>query len=583
MIRAGLPEERPLAIQFGKEAESAAPMSKRHLEFWPANVPHELTLPETSLWFNLEVAAARYPHKPCTVFYDSVLSYADFKRDAERLAGFLQQACGVSRGDRVALYLQNSPQFILAFYAVLRADAVVVPVNPMNVTAELSFMLHDSGAKVLFVAQDRLDQVEPLLESRALGHAVVVTYSDALTAPTDLEVPEFVSAPRTRVVARHASTFAAALESDLLPGPHRASPDDLCVMPYTSGTTGQPKGCMHTHRSVMHTTMAVSHWHRTFHDETILTVLPLFHVTGMQNCMNGCIYAGATMVVLPRWNRDVVAALIERYRVTGFTSVPTMVVDLLVSPRLEHYDLSSLRSMGGGGAAMPEAIASKLEQLCGFTYVEGYGLSETAAATHINPPQRPKKQCLGIPIFGVDSRVVDPDSLAEVAPGEVGEIITHGPQLFQGYWNKPDANAACFVQLDGKRFFRTGDLARIDADGYFFLVDRIKRMINAAGYKVWPAEVEAQLYAHPAIREAVVIAQRDARRGETVKALVVLEPSLRELITETEILSWARTQMAAYKVPRSVEFVDALPKSASGKILWRALQEREDERSKAAT
>lgn len=554
----------------------------KHLDFWPANVPRELTLAETSLWFNLEVAAARYPHKACTVFYDSVLSYADFKREAERLAGFLQQACGVTRGDRVALYLQNSPQLMIAFYAALRADAVVVPVNPMNVTAELGYMIHDSGAKVLFVAQDRFAQVEPLLESRALGHAVVVTYADALTTPTDLELPDFVSAPRARVGAPHATAYATAMASDFSPSPHRASPDDLCVMPYTSGTTGHPKGCMHTHRSVMHTTMTVSHWHRTYHDETVLTVLPLFHVTGMQNCMNGPIYAGATMVVLPRWNRDVAAALIERYRVTSFTSVPTMVVDLLVSPHIDRYDLSSLRSMGGGGAAMPEAIASKLEQLCGLTYVEGYGLSETAAATHINPPQRPKKQCLGIPVFGVDSRVVDPDTLAEVAPGEVGEIITHGPQVFQGYWNKPDANAACFVQLEGKRFFRTGDLARVDGDGYFFMVDRMKRMINAAGYKVWPAEVEAQLYAHPAIQEAVVIAQRDARRGETVKALVVLEPSSRELITEAEVLSWARTQMAAYKVPRCIEFVDALPKSASGKILWRALQEQEDQKSSGA-
>jgi fatty-acyl-CoA synthase len=329
---------------------------------------------------------------------------------------------------------------------------------------------------------------------------------------------------------------------------------------------------------VMYNSLTFSHWHRTFHDETLLAALPLFHVTGMQNGMNGPIYAGATVVLLPRWDRNVAATLIRRYRVTGWTAVPTMVVDLLSSPDLDRYDLSSLRATGGGGAAMPEAIAQKLEQLCGLTYLEGYGLTETIAATHTNPGHRPKKQCLGIPMFGVDSRVVDPATLVELPAGDVGEIITHGPQVFKGYWNNPEADAACFVQLDGKRFFRTGDLARVDQDGYFFMVDRIKRMINAAGYKVWPAEVEAQLYAHPAIKEAAVVAQRDPRRGETVKAVVVLEPSSRAFITEAELLVWARSQIAAYKVPRSIEFVDQLPKSASGKIMWRVLQEREDER-----
>lgn len=550
-------------------------MGNRHHAFWPPKVPHDLTLPQTSLWYNLEVSATRYPDKPCTVFYDSILSYRDFKQAAEQLAGYLQQAYGVKRGDRVALYMQNCPQFMIAFYAILRADAVVVPLNPMNVTTELAYMLQDSGARVLFAAQERLEQVEPLLGDGLL-RAIVVTYSDALTGGSELAIPEFVRAPRTTIATEAAVSWSEALGSGLSPQAHEAKPDDLCVMPYTSGTTGRPKGCMHTHRTVMHTALATPHWQRSFHDETVLTAVPLFHVTGMQNSMNAPIYSGATMVILPRWDRDVAAALIRRYRVTAWTSVPTMVVDLLSSPSIERYDLSSLRTMGGGGAAMPEAIARKLEQLCGLTYLEGYGLSETIAATHMNPTQRPKKQCLGIPNFGVDSRVVDPTTLVELAPGEVGEIVTHGPQVFLGYWGKPEANAQCFVQIEGKQFFRTGDLARVDDDGYFFMVDRIKRMINAAGYKVWPAEVEAQLYAHPAIKEAVVIAQRHPRRGETVKALVVLEPPSRGLITEDELLYWARTQMSAYKVPRSIEFVDDLPKSGSGKIMWRALQEEED-------
>jgi fatty-acyl-CoA synthase len=210
--------------------------------------------------------------------------------------------------------------------------------------------------------------------------------------------------------------------------------------------------------------------------------------------------------------------------------------------------------------------------------MEGYGLSETIAATHMNPTQQPKKQCLGVPIFGVDSRVVDPKTLRELPPGEIGEIITHGPQVFQGYWNKPKANATSFVELDGMRFFRTGDLARTDEDGYFFLVDRLKRMINAAGFKVWPAEVESQLYSHPAIHEAAIISQKDSRRGETVKAVVVLKAAARGEVSEQQIIDWSRQQMAAYKVPRSVEFVDELPKLGSGKVDWRVLQEREDAR-----
>jgi fatty-acyl-CoA synthase len=560
--------------------ESKEFMGNRHLAFWPPNVPRQLTLPETSLWFNLEVATTRFPHKACTVYYDSVLTYMEFKRQTELLAGFLQHECGVRRGDRVALYMQNCPQFAIAYYAILRADAVVVPINPMNVTTELSFMVNDSDARVLFVAQERFEEVAPLLSRGELRRAIGITYSDALTTPTKLAIPSFVSAPR--VENDGATSWSDALGQGLSPRPHEATPDDLCVMPYTSGTTGHPKGCMHTHRTVMHTAMALTHWNRTFHDETVLSVLPMFHVSGMQNGLNAQIYSGATMVILPRWDRDVAAALIERFQVTGWTAVPTMVVDLLSSPRLESYDLSSLRATGGGGAAMPEAVASKLEKLCGLTYLEGYGLSETAAATHVNPTQRPKKQCLGIPTFGVDSRVVNPETLVELMPGQVGEIVTHGPQLFRGYWNRPEATAECFVEIDGKRFLRTGDLGRVDDDGYFFMVDRIKRVINAAGYKVWPAEVESLLYGHPAIHQAVVIAQHDPRRGETVKAVVVLEPSSQDLVSEAEILTWARTQMAAYKVPRSIEFASDLPKSSTGKIMWRVLQEREDRLRDAA-
>jgi fatty-acyl-CoA synthase len=552
-------------------------MGTRHLSSWPPALPLDLPPPSTSLWANLAASAARSPERRAIVFYDSVLTYRELERECERLAGFLQRKCGVARGDRVALYMQNSPQFVIAFYAILRADAVVVPVNPMNLTGELAYMLRDSEATVMIAAQEIAANAVPLLGGLPLRHLVVGSYSDYLLAETELTVPEFVRAPRKTWEVPGVTLWADALAADVAPGPHTATPDDLCVLPYTSGTTGHPKGCMHTHRSVMHTTVAGPTWQGATRDaETELSVLPFFHVTGMQYGMNGPVYAGSAMVILPRWDRATAAQLIQRYRVTGWTAVPTMVVDLLSGADIDRYDLSSLRVMGGGGAAMPDAIARKLHDSYGLTYVEGYGLSETIAPTHINPRHRPKPQCLGIPIFGTDSRVVDPQTLAELPPGEVGEIVTSGPQVFAGYWKKPEANAECFVEIDGKRFFRTGDLARVDEDGYFFLVDRLKRMINVAGYKVWPAEVESMLYGHPAILEAAVVRVRDARRGESVKAFVVLKKSATEAPDEEDLIAWCRTRMAAYKVPRAVAFVDTLPKTASGKIFWRGLQEQED-------
>jgi fatty-acyl-CoA synthase len=335
-----------------------------------------------------------------------------------------------------------------------------------------------------------------------------------------------------------------------------------------------PRGCMHTHRTTMYTAVATMRWFDIHPERIFLSVAPFFHVTGMQGSMNGPLYAGCTVVLLPRWDRDAAAALIEHYRIQGLSAIPTMVQDFLSNPRLDRYDLSSLRYMSGGGSAMPAAVAQRLEDM-GVPFVEGYGLSETIAPTHFNPPDRPKKQCLGIPIYDVDSRVVDSETLRELPEGETGEILTHGPQVFLGYWNNPQATAAAFAEIDGKRFLRTGDLGRTDEDGYFFMVDRLKRMINAAGFKVWPAEVESLMYRHPAVQEACVIAARDARRGETVKAVVVLRKGWGGRIADGELIDWCRQNMAAYKIPRLIEFADSLPKSGAGKILWRELQERE--------
>ncbi len=333
---------------------------------------------------------------------------------------------------------------------------------------------------------------------------------------------------------------------------------------------------MHTHASVQATTVPYLYWRGAQERSIVLSALPMFHVTGMQAGMNSPIHVGATLVVLSRWDRDCAAMQIERARVTNWSAITTMLVDFLSNPSLKKYDLSSLQVLGGGGAAMPEALARRLEEVIGLPFVEGYGLSETMAPTHINPPHRPKRQCGGIPFYNTDARVIDLESLQECGPGETGEIIVQGPQVFLGYWKQAEASAQAFVEHDGKRFFRTGDLGYYDDEGYFFITDRLKRMINCAGFKVWPAEVEAMLYAHPAIQEACVIGARDAYRGETVKAFIVLKEQ--QKISAQEITDWAREKMAAFKVPRVVEFVDQLPKTATGKILWRELQEKENRR-----
>jgi fatty-acyl-CoA synthase len=552
-----------------------AEATMRHQAVWPKEVPYDLELPQTSLWYNLEVSATRYPDKPAFICYDNAMTFARLKSEAEALAGFLQKL-GVAKGDRVLLFMQNSLQFIVAYYGILRADAVVVPINPMNLTEELRHYVKDCGAKVAIVAQELWQQAAPLAADGTLGHAIVAAYSDYLPTPTELTVPPAFKLPRQAISGANVTLWSDALGQRLAPAPHTAGPDDLAVMPYTSGTTGQPKGCMHSHRTVMSTTVFASEWFKISHEVTYLGVLPFFHVTGMQNSMNTPIYNGGTVVLLPRWDREAAGPLIARHRISAWTLIPTMVVDLLASPNAANWDLSSLQRMSGGGAAMPEAIATRLKELCGISFVEGYGLTETMAPSHVNPPDRPKKQCLGIPFIGTDSRVVDPVTLAELPVGEVGEIVSSGPQIFLGYWGNPKATEEAFFERDGKRFFRTGDLGRVDDEGYFFIVDRLKRMINAHGLKVWPAEVEAMLYAHPDIQEACVIAAKDARRGETVKALVVLKPGRAGQVEGAAITEWAHEKMAAYKVPRIVEFVESLPKSATGKIQWRALQEREN-------
>ena len=557
-----------------------------HYAFWPKRLPYQLTAPQTSLWMNLQISATRYPQKVALVFMGRTWTYSQLQLEAEKTASALRKM-GVQKGDRVVLDMQNCPQLVITHFAILRLDAVVVPVNPMNRTEELKHYILDPDTKVAVTTADLAPELaaasNALEKKERLQHLLVTQFTDAFDAANigPEELPETWSVWLKTVHALplledgQVHAWASALQDKVELGPVTAQSEDLAVLPYTSGTTGLPKGCMHTHGTIMHNAMSSGLWANGTPENKCLCVVPMFHITGMVSVMHATIFMGATLILMPRWDRDLAGRLISKWKVTHWTNIPTMVIDLLGSANMAQFDLTSLQNIGGGGAAMPEAVAQRLIDQFGLRYIEGYGLTETAAPSHSNPPDAPKKQCLGIPFMSVDARVVDPETLKELPQGESGEIVMAGPQIFKGYWKRPEATASAFFERDGKSFFRSGDMGRIDEEGYFFMTDRLKRMINASGFKVWPAEVEALMFKHPAIQEACIISTKDAYRGESVKAVVVLRSTHKGQVSEQDIIDWCRDTMAVYKVPRVVEFLEVLPKSGSGKVMWRALQEAE--------
>jgi fatty-acyl-CoA synthase len=554
--------------------------SSLHLPFWPPNVPETLVYPQTPLTYNLEVSAHRHATRPCLIFYGHTLTYAQTWAAVEQLASYLKGECAVRRGDRVLLNLQNSPQFVISYYAILLAGGMVVPINPMSKTAELRYYCTDSGAQVAIVANDVADWINPLLGSSALRKVIVAQYADYADVTAGLTIPSFITAParvsfdEAMVRWNDALLVGAAQIGQTQPRSLDAGPHDLCVLPYTSGSTGMPKGCVHTHGTVNASATIYRAWRSAEADAVILATAPFFHVTGMMGSMNVGLLIGAALVLLPRWDAEVAALLIEHYHCTHWTNVPPMVVDILTNPKAAGRNLSSLTNIGGGGAAMPAAIAQRLKDEYALDYVEGYGMSEFMAATHINPHQRPKKQCLGIPIVDCAAKVIDPDTLQPLGPNQQGEIVMSGPNLMKGYWGlKDDPYAGGLLQIDGREYFRSGDLGYFDEDGYYFISDRLKRMINASGFKVWPAEIEGYFYKHEAIKECCVIAAPDDKRGETVRLVATLKDTHKH-VDANVLIDWARENMANYKAPTQVVFVDALPRTSTGKIFWRQLQDQ---------
>lgn len=559
-----------------------------HFANWPQGVPQELPPVRETIWQQLQRQAEQQPDAIGLNFLGSNWTWAQLRDDALAMAGALQKL-GVSKGDRVILFTQNSPQYIMGFHAVMVCGGVVVPINPMNKAEELPHYIRDSGAKVAIAACDIADELAQATGrmNDGLQHLIVCDWVDVLpddAQARDAVVPElwrdwlYTVPPRPEAAGLSVHTWTALLNQRLSPQAVDVAVDDMALLPYTSGTTGLSKGCMHTQATLGHNTAACRAWAETGPSDATLVVVPMFHITGLVVCMLATISAGARIVLLPRWNRVVAAKAIAEQGITHWTNIPTMVIDLLGMPDIDKVNLSSLHYIGGGGAPMPEAVAKRLFEQFGLEYSEGYGLTETAAPSHSNPRGRGKRACLGVPYVGVDARIIDLETLQELPQGETGEIVIHGPQVFKGYWQNPDATRDAFIELDGKTFFRTGDIGRIDDEGYFFISDRLKRMINASGFKVWPAEVEAILHHHPGIHQVCVISAVDEYRGETVKAVVVPRATHRDILSEEEVIAWAKEHMAAYKYPRIVEFVDELPLNASGKLMWRLVQAQQDER-----
>ncbi|WP_158735507.1 long-chain-fatty-acid--CoA ligase [Alteribacillus sp. YIM 98480] len=547
-------------------------------EFWPKRLPHTLTIPNIGIHDNLRITVEKYPDKPALHYYGTTYTYQELYDQVLEAAAFLQKQLDVIKGERILLYMQNSPSFIISYYAILMAGAVVVPVNPMNKTEEISFYRKDCEARYVMAGQELLSNVLPLLTENELKCTIVASYGDFIKSndsgfslPKEVQLTSSHLKKENRIISwdtlKQANLTYETVPIDI---------DELACLPYTSGTTGNPKGCMHTHRTIQANVIGTAAWMSMTSDAVHLTSLPLFHVTGMQHSMNAPIYTGSSMVLMTRWDRNTAVDLLGYYQCTNWINISTMVVDFLSKPDIEEKDLHSLKIVGGGGAPLPKAIGEKLERLTGITYCEGYGLSETISQTHFNPPDRPKLQCLGIPSFDVSVKIIDQETEEEVPAGAEGEIAVNGPQVFDGYWKRPDENQKVFFEADGKRFFRTGDIGYQDEDGYFFMVDRKKRMINVSGYKVWPAEVEAKLYSHPVIEQACIVGAPHPRSGETVKAYLVPKENVsNEEQLKEEIIAWTKEKMAAYKSPTIIEFINELPKTASGKILWRHLQDKE--------
>ncbi|UFJ43020.1 long-chain fatty acid--CoA ligase [Brevibacillus humidisoli] len=509
-----------------------------------------MSLPEM-----LDRTAAEMGEQTAITFYHLRLSYKQLQGLTRQVAHALHQI-GVRKGDRVGIMLPNCPQYVAAFYGALRRGAIVVQVNPLYAEREIEHVLQDSGAEVLFVFADLYPKVRRMAAAGNLKKAILISL-----------------VPSKQELSGDSISWDDFLRLGSPVADETVDPEeDVAVLQYTGGTTGQAKGAMLTHRNlVVNAQQGIAHASEQplTQGDKILLVIPLFHVYGMSCAMNIGILTGTNVILLPRFDVPEVLETIKEHQPTYFPGVPTMYVALNSHPDADRYGIDAIRVCNSGSAPLPVDLIGSFERKTGANMYEGYGLSEASPSTHANPRDGTKKLgSIGIPLPGTEARIVHLSDGTQTLPiGEAGELVIRGPQVMKGYWNMPQETASAI--RDG--WLYTGDIAKMDEDGFFYILDRKKDMIIASGYNVYPREVEEVLYSHPGVLEAVVVGVPDAYRGETVKAFLVLKPG--QSATPEEIEGFCRQHLAAFKVPRMIEFRDSLPKTAVGKILRRVLVE----------
>lgn len=539
------------------------------LAHYDAGVPQHLDYPAIPLYRLLDDSAAQQPAHTCTIFFGKRMSYGAVKEASDRLAASLQ-GLGVQPGDRVALLLPNSPQFIIAYYAILKAGAVVVALNPLYTAHELLFHLNDSGATTAITIPLFLEKVSALVGQTPLQRVIYTRVADYLPFPLSLgsllqERKQMRQVDPGRVI-HLASLLHAPAPAGWQPAP--VDPHSLAVLIYSGGTTGVAKGIMLSHYALVANAWQLRAWISVDAKGRMLAVLPLFHGFGMSVTMNGPLLAGGEIITLPRFQAENVLKAIQEWKPTFFIGVPAMFGAFNSVPTLKKYTLRSVKGIFVGAAPLTQALKSEFEGLSGARLIEGYGLTEAVTAIMANPYLgQHKVGSIGLPFPDVEVKIVALDGSADLPPGESGEIVLRSPTLMLGYYNQPQATAEAL--RDG--WLYTGDVGQMDAEGYFTITDRKKELIIVGGFNVFPREVDEVLALHPKVQEAAAVGIPDERLGERVRACVVLREG--ETATAEELIAFCRERLVGYKVPAEVEFRTSLPKSMIGKVLRRELRE----------
>jgi long-chain acyl-CoA synthetase len=550
-------------------------MSKPWLKFYDAEVPPKLVIPPLTIPDLLRHAAEKYPKQTATVFMGARMNYRQLKQQVDRLATALH-TLGIGQGDRVAIMLPNCPQTIIAYYATLSLGAVTVMTNPLYVERELEYQWRDSGVKAVISLDIFWPRIEAVRQKLPLENIILGGIQDYMPVAKKLLAPlelrrqgKWVDVPYSNSVHSFKKLLDRRSPQPLIVD---LKPDDLACLQYTGGTTGMPKGAMLSHGNLVASLTQIRTFllyeHRDAQDIG-LGIMPFFHVYGMNGLMNLGIHLAATLVLIPQPEIKAIVDAIVAERPTFFTGIPALFVALNNYRNIDKVDLTSIKAVFSGAAPLPVEVMEKFEARTGARIAEAYGMTEASSVTHVNPLKGQRKfGSIGVPLIGTEAKIVDTDDYTQELPqGEVGELMVKGPQVMQGYWNAPDETAN--AMHDG--WLRTGDIARMDEEGYFYIVDRKKDMILTAGYNVYPREVEEVLYQHPKVLEAAVIGLPDGLRGEKIAAYLVLRPN--ETATAAEIRAFCRERLAQYKQPRTIVFRESLPKAMAGKILRRQLRE----------